>query len=749
MRIILVKQNFKAFLLSKYKVLTIAFGILLVVNGVFYFITGSLLFRNLVLNLFCITLAYNISTCYIYKISFFSKDNLCFVLYNFITLLIARSVTICLMSFLVSNLNHNHCEPSTKKKIEFYFNGAYKGWLDCMLAVKNITNDLSKSFVGFIANDFYKGCISLSFAMTSLTLESIILFLDFIFKLPILKDLNMHALLNYKGLNHSPNIHLGKYRFYELSGKHVKFYRLDRSLITSFNTGAKFITEDSSGPIIKALGILFCEKNKLLCVKLINLLSETKVGKGSSNIREITSNNIKSLINGNGLTSEFLDMISTVKNKQCRPDHPDYVNNENITVNVMRIEDDLVDKSDANIEKTVLGVIKPPFESHRNLAFFKTKDFSAGLCDVTDANLRYKYTNLFAPYYNQAIIWSQRNLEQSGHRWDDITKTYVKHKIINGVPYLEGVRFCPVGLDEYLSSGALKSVACKVLNKLSDIRHIPSSVIPAHPNGIYNEELGHSRNLISYALELPGISSIHNLSAVNLPDIGSNWSDAYKAYCQNIGAHYFTPAHGYSSWSEERGKSGIVDGQFRFLTKEIGIAKYSNKQGVTWTDLLEKAVLTVYPKLLAETNPFIILMKDKKIAFFLFKVDWHSNNGFLAKNYMYNGLIGLHLDHKGVQTVPQLNIDAPQGIFYTFLRSRADDLAIHTIYKFLSSYQFAPQVSGVINDLSIPIQFDGLLPTNFVLSNPNLAIANWSSTVQDGRNTKLCLNKGRYVFNDV
>lgn len=339
-----------------------------------------------------------------------------------------------------------------------------------------------------------------------------------------------------------------------------------------FNTGAKFNIVTPPSPIIKALVTSIYEKQiNLLSEKLINLSSEIKNGKDSSNVKDIICNSAKSLKDGNGFTPEFLNMISTVKNEQC---NQDFVNNENITVNVMRIEDHMDDKSDANIKKSILDVIKPPFGGPLNLAFFENKKLSVGLCGEADTVARHDYTDIFAPRYNERYIFPRHQVVASDYLLELSTKTYVKNT--HGVLPQERTRFCRVGADEFMTSTYLKNVTSRALNIVSNLVPVQLDVIPAHPNNGYTVELGHCRNLISCALNLPGIRSIYDQLGTE-----NDRQGVYKAYCENVGAYYFNPALGFSTWSEERNNSGMVYGRFKYLTDIIGLAAYNTKQDIS------------------------------------------------------------------------------------------------------------------------------------------------------------------------
>lgn len=334
------REILKSFLLSRFKHLIIALAIFWLMQLIFFLFTSCFLFKYMLLNLFCFSLAYNISSCYLNNTVFFSKGNFCFLFFNFINLFIARSIAFSVMFFFVEENSHPFIRQDVKNFKEFSLNSVYKACLKFLPTIR-------KPLFNFL---FPLG--------------------EFIVKLPIVRNLNLNALLNSKVQSYDPGSHLAKHKYREPSVKNLKYYNFERPLRSHFSSGAKLNQKSS---VLKELSLSLGRKaynssileelytfkmRKLYFADLKALLEENfkifllhlKQGKVPKNAKDILSNARKSLESGKGLTPEFLDMISS-KNKQQYFNYPHY--NENITVGMMRIQDVLTDESESAVNNYI------------------------------------------------------------------------------------------------------------------------------------------------------------------------------------------------------------------------------------------------------------------------------------------------------------------------------------------------------------------------------------------------------------
>ena len=81
---------------------------------------------------------------------------------------------------------------------------------------------------------------------------------------------------------------------------------------------------------------------------------------------------------------------------------------------------------------------------------------------------------------------------------------------------------------------------------------------------------------------------------------------------------------------------------------------------------------------------YIIIFKGSEVAFFIKDPSYHNKLGFYNKKTEVKDLIGLYVNDKGVQVLPQHNVPYPQIFTYDITKGQSDLISVHTILSYMS-----------------------------------------------------------------
>lgn len=189
----------------------------------------------------------------------------------------------------------------------------------------------------------------------------------------------------------------------------------------------------------------------------------------------------------------------------------------------------------------------------------------------------------------------------------------------------------------------------------------------------------------------------------------SPFGEELRSYGRHIAKNYFK-GRGYEFKSLNDDHHGIYIGENYTLpeVKKIHIIIQKN-DFLPWYNKFESIKNCLLEKH-SDLNCFVVLQRDEKLSFFMYIRDFHCYNNFENKGVNFNGFLGLCVNYKGIQIVPQCNSHIPQMVLYD-INTPYGKFAIHCIFKYLGIISSPPGIwSGTrdivgstpnMNDLSI------------------------------------------------
>jgi len=285
--------------------------------------------------------------------------------------------------------------------------------------------------------------------------------------------------------------------------------------------------------------------------------------------------------------------------------------------------------------------------------------------------------------YNPKFIKNLQFLIDNNYTYDSDSRIYQYAGDSNDIPnnYLTFVRISES--DYYPETLAKTNISLKI-NKSGNY-HFHTAINTAHLPDSYLEHFG----------VLSGLEFLGNNDASEHYTTGL-FSSFFNNYLFNKYYSMVQQTDSSGGTSDFKGYfTNLVDvatGMRRYLSIDHLFGEAKNKTGHGWSK--SGPQLQQYTKHnLGGTNNtvFGILMKDTRVAFFIYCDNWHYKHGMDLKAVGWNGLIGFQYVNRNLVIIPQSNTYEPQVKLYnTNFSSHAE--AIHCITKHM-------YVNGVVYDL--------------------------------------------------
>lgn len=137
-----------------------------------------------------------------------------------------------------------------------------------------------------------------------------------------------------------------------------------------------------------------------------------------------------------------------------------------------------------------------------------------------------------------------------------------------------------------------------------------------------------------------------------------------------------------------------------FTDEKLVLCEYKSQKGDSWIKLIGQA--SKYAENASSERTFVVMVKGIKIAFFLFKPDWHSSHNYNLKGKEFDGLLGLYADKNGVHIIPQANTLNPQMMMFDlYSKNKVDRYNINAVFSYMACLSGAPDIEDYQDDNGI------------------------------------------------